>query len=129
MSEGYGRSVLCTCSGLLTLGTADVVDYALGIWAMGVVHFLRRPADVGDWWRCGICFGDMGDWCECTCSSLLTLGTDDVVDYVLGIWAIGVVPADVGDWWRCCAGDYVRCELLALLPLDRPDITVMVDWA
>ena len=96
--------MLCTCSGQLTLGTTGVVDY--GGYRRSVL---------------------------CTCSSLLTLGTGGVVDFVLGIWAIGVVhllrPADVGDWWRCCAGDYVRCGLLALLPLGRPDMTVMVDWA
>ena len=44
----------------------------------------------------------------------------DVGDYVLGIWVIGVVhllkPADVGDWWRCglCFGDMGdRCCALA----------------
>ena len=83
--------MLCICSGLLALGIGGVVDYVLGIWVIGVVHLLR-PADVGDYWRCGL-------W---------------------GIEAIGVVhllkPADVGDWWRCglCFGDMGdRCCALA----------------
>ena len=62
MDFWYSRVLALWTTGVVALGATGVVDYALGIWAIGVVHLLK-PAGVGDYWRCGLCFGDMGDRC------------------------------------------------------------------